>query len=54
MHGDLRKVNTYATKDTQHGIAIIDFDWAGKIDQATYPMWMNPELCCRKLLLLDK
>ena len=27
--------------DTEHSIAIIDFDWAGKIGEARYPYFMK-------------
>ncbi len=38
VHGDLRS-NTILV--VQHGVHIVDFEWAGIANQATYPFFMN-------------
>ena len=42
MHGDLRPSNIISCSNTKLGIAVIDYDWAGKANEAKYPLWMNP------------
>ena len=41
VHGDIRGVNIMVKKDDSPGIMLIDFDWAGVIGEARYPMNMN-------------
>ena len=41
VHGDLRPPNIIITNN---GPQIIDFDWAGKIGIACYPVDINPEV----------
>ena len=38
VHGDLRSNNILVV---QNGVHIVDFEWAGIADQATYPFFMN-------------
>ena len=42
VHGDLRPSNIISCSNTKLGIAVIDYDWAGKANEAKYPLWMNP------------
>lgn len=41
MHGDLRHVNVLITDE---GPMLVDFDWAGKVGRATYPMDLNRDV----------
>ncbi|KAL5468668.1 hypothetical protein EMCRGX_G029768 [Ephydatia muelleri] len=42
VHGDLRLSNMFSCTNTESRIAVIDYDWAGKANEAKYPLWMNP------------
>ena len=39
VHGDLRNVNMLV--DQSGKVKVIDFDWAGKHNDAKYPMFLN-------------
>jgi hypothetical protein len=39
VHGDIRPNNIMVQPD--NSVRIIDFEWAGKIGEATYPLFMN-------------
>lgn len=41
VHGDLLGTNIMVKKNGEEGIFLIDFDWAGKISEARYPMNVN-------------
>lgn len=41
VHGDLRRVNVLVTDG---GAMLVDFDWAGKVGHATYPMNLNGDV----------
>ncbi|KAF8308850.1 uncharacterized protein EI90DRAFT_3107321, partial [Cantharellus anzutake] len=41
VHGDIRTTNIMVRKDGKPGILLVDFDWAGKIEEVRYPMNMN-------------
>ncbi|KAK7677212.1 hypothetical protein QCA50_019806 [Cerrena zonata] len=41
VHGDVRDVNIMVKKDDPEDVMFIDWDWAGKIGQATYPYNVN-------------
>ncbi|KAF8584004.1 hypothetical protein K439DRAFT_1661009 [Ramaria rubella] len=41
VHGDVRDTNVMVEKDGKEGFMLIDFDWAGKIGTACYPMNVN-------------
>ncbi|CAG8657785.1 157_t:CDS:1 [Paraglomus brasilianum] len=43
VHGDLRQVNILRQKHNGN-IVLVDFDWAGRIHEAKYPLYMNPNL----------
>ena len=43
VHGDLRDTNLMVRKDGQSGFMLVDFDWAGKIGEACYPMNVNTD-----------
>eukprot|EP00731_Ephydatia_muelleri_P037961 Em0612g5a len=32
----------FSCTNTESRIAVIDYDWAGKANEAKYPLWMNP------------
>ena len=42
VHGDLRRQNIIFLEDGT--VRIIDFDWAGRSGQATYPTFLNPKI----------
>ncbi|KAF8322897.1 uncharacterized protein EI90DRAFT_3077263 [Cantharellus anzutake] len=41
VHGDIRTTNVMVRKDGKPGILLVDFDWAGKIEEVRYPMNVN-------------
>jgi hypothetical protein len=41
IHGDMRTVNTMVRKDESSKFILVDFDWAGKIEEAWYPPNVN-------------
>jgi hypothetical protein len=41
VHGDVRDTNMMVRKDGQSGFMLIDFDWAGRIGEARYPINVN-------------
>lgn len=41
VHGDLRHVNVLITDE---GAMLVDFDWAGKVGHATYPMNLDGDV----------
>jgi serine/threonine protein kinase len=41
VHGDIRPSNIMVRKDGEPGIILLDFDWAGKIEEVRYPMNVN-------------
>jgi serine/threonine protein kinase len=41
VHGDIRDTNVMVRKDGQKGFMLVDFDWAGEISEARYPMYVN-------------
>ncbi|KIJ13799.1 hypothetical protein PAXINDRAFT_170116 [Paxillus involutus ATCC 200175] len=41
VHGDIRDTNIMLKEDNQQQFMIIDFDWAGKIDEVRYPPYVN-------------
>lgn len=43
VHGDLRPPNILVERDTRH-ICIVDWDFAGKLEAAKYPLYLNPAL----------
>jgi serine/threonine protein kinase len=43
VHGDVRNVNVMVTKDPTPAVMLVDFDWAGRIGEARYPMNVNRE-----------
>ena len=43
VHGDVRTNNILVSNDFTQ-IWIIDFDWAGRIKEAKYPMFMNVDI----------
>ena len=43
VHGDVRNVNVMIKNDPDLPIMLVDFDWAGKISEARYPMNVNRE-----------
>jgi serine/threonine protein kinase len=40
VHGDLRNTNLFVGNNT---FMLLDFDWAGRIEEARYPMYLNRE-----------
>jgi len=47
VHGDLRGPNVLITQNSEDKTprpVIIDFDWAGKIGEAKYPVFLNPAI----------
>ena len=44
VHGDIRGANLMVRKDGFLGFMLIDFDWAGEIGKAQYPINMNVNL----------
>lgn len=40
VHGDMRANNIIIDESREHA-KVIDFDWAGKHDEARYPEWVN-------------
>jgi hypothetical protein len=40
VHGDIREANIMVSKDRIR-FMFVDFDWAGKIGEARYPMHVN-------------
>ena len=43
VHGDVRNVNVMVTNGPTVEVMLVDFDWAGKIGEARYPMNINRE-----------
>ena len=43
VHGDLRNVNVMVTNGPTPAVMLVDFDWAGKIGEARYPINVNRE-----------
>ena len=43
VHGDIRTTNVMVDKNGSPGIMLVDFDWAGVIGEAQYPMNVNNE-----------
>jgi len=43
VHGDVRNVNVMVTNGSTVEVMLVDFDWAGKIGEARYPMNINRE-----------
>jgi hypothetical protein len=43
VHGDLRDVNVMVTNGPTPAVMLVDFDWAGKIGEARYPINVNRE-----------
>jgi serine/threonine protein kinase len=43
VHGDLRNVNVMVSNDPTPAVMLVDFDWAGRIGEARYPMNVNRE-----------
>ena len=43
VHGDVRNVNVMIKNDPDLPVMLVDFDWAGKIGEARYPMNVNRE-----------
>jgi serine/threonine protein kinase len=41
VHGDIRPTNVMVKKSGESGIMLLDFDWAGAIGEARYPMNVN-------------
>lgn len=41
VHGDIRPTNIMVKKSGESGIMLLDFDWAGAIGEARYPMNVN-------------
>ena len=41
VHGDLHDTNLMVRQDGQLDFMVVDFDWAGKIDETYYPMNVN-------------
>ena len=41
VHGDLRDTNVMVRKDREPGFLLVDFDWAGKIEEVRYPINVN-------------
>ncbi|KAI5988677.1 hypothetical protein F5J12DRAFT_865256 [Pisolithus orientalis] len=41
VHGDVRDTNILVKTDDRTKVMIIDFDWAGKIDEVRYPPYVN-------------
>jgi serine/threonine protein kinase len=41
VHGDIRNTNIMVKKNGSRGIILVDFDWAGAIGEARYPMNVN-------------
>jgi serine/threonine protein kinase len=39
-HGDFRDVNVLVRRNS-NTICVLDYDWAGRLDQARYPLYMN-------------
>ena len=44
VHGDIHDANLMVRKDGSPGFMLIDFDWAGEIGKARYPMNVNVNL----------
>lgn len=44
VHGDLRQGNVFIKIDGGSGIAILDFDWAGKLHSVKYPLTLNLDI----------
>ena len=60
VHGDIRTTNIMVKKNGGPGIFLIDFDWAGVIGEARYPMNVNREgitrpdgVCDGELIIAD-
>jgi serine/threonine protein kinase len=47
VHGDIRNVNVMITNDPILAVMLVDFDWAGRIGEARYPMNVNREYVYR-------
>lgn len=43
VHGDVRNVNVMVTNGPTPAVMLVDFDWAGRIGEARYPMNVNRE-----------
>jgi serine/threonine protein kinase len=43
VHGDVRNVNVMITNGPAPAVMLVDFDWAGRIGDARYPMNVNRE-----------
>ena len=41
VHGDLRNVNVMVTNGLTPAVMLVNFDWAGKIGEARYPINVN-------------
>jgi serine/threonine protein kinase len=41
VHGDLRDANVMVTNDPTPAVMLVDFDWAGRIGEARYPINVN-------------
>jgi RIO-like serine/threonine protein kinase len=41
VHGDLRDINIMARGKGELEFMLIDFDWAGKVGEVKYPMYVN-------------
>ncbi|KAG8881497.1 hypothetical protein FRB99_004723 [Tulasnella sp. 403] len=46
VHGDIRRSNVLvkSSKEQSVSVRLIDFDWAGKVGEAKYPLLVNPDL----------
>ncbi|KAG8906414.1 hypothetical protein FRB99_006916 [Tulasnella sp. 403] len=46
VHGDIRRSNVLvkSSKEQRVSVRLIDFDWAGKVGEAKYPLLVNPDL----------
>lgn len=43
VHGDLRDTNIMSRKSDAEDFKFIDFDWAGRVNETTYPPFVNRE-----------
>jgi hypothetical protein len=46
MHGDLQDMNIMVRKDNGAEFVLVDFDWAGQIEEVTYPININLKVDC--------
>ncbi len=48
VHGDVRPPNCLVRRDTEGAgswqVRFVDFEWAGREGQATYPAFLNPDI----------